>query len=78
MIAYCMTDIIGGMHVYAKISVPRCLCKASAKPQARLTAKILSLIVRPPVALSVPSHFPAPSSRISPICNAKEDGSGEG
>jgi hypothetical protein len=47
-------------------------------PQARLTAKILSLIVRPPVALSVPLHFLAPSNRISPNGNAKEDGSGEG
>jgi len=77
-IAFCMTNIIGGMHVYAKVSVLRCLCKASAKPQACLTAKILSLIVRPPVALSVPSHFLALSSRISPIGNAKQDGSGEG
>jgi hypothetical protein len=77
-IACCMTDIISGMHVYAKVSVPRCLCKACAKPQARLTAMILSLIVKPPVALSVPSHFLAPSSRISPIGNAKVDGSGEG
>jgi len=44
MITYCMTDIISGMHAFAKVSVPRCLCKASAMPQARLTAEILSVV----------------------------------
>jgi len=44
MIAYCMTDIIGGMNAFATVSVPRCLCKASATPQARLAAKILSAV----------------------------------
>jgi len=43
-IAYCMTDIIGDMHAYAKVSVLRCLCNASARSQARLTAKILSAV----------------------------------
>ena len=44
MIAYCMTDIIGGMHAFAKVSVSRCLCKASVIPQARLAAKILLVV----------------------------------
>jgi hypothetical protein len=39
-----MTDIMGDMHAYAKESVLRSLCKASARSQARLTAKILSVI----------------------------------
>jgi len=42
--AYCVTDTIGGLHAYAKVSVLRCLCNACARSHARLTATILAAV----------------------------------